>query len=156
MKRFNTIVASVVTATLLLGGVARAEHPHHVVRLLTTNLCAGCDLSGADLSDEHLIGADLRGANLAGADLTGANLEGADLTGANLSGAQFDNAFMTNATLREANLANSDFTGATLIAADLTDAYLDEGTQLAGAELFNTQGIGIGGSEEQWLDDADF
>jgi len=149
MKRLSIIAASSLAATLLLGGVARAGNPHHVVQLLTTNLCAGCDLSEADLSGEHLIGADLRGANLAGANLTDANLEGAELTGANLAGAQLDGAFLTNAVLREANLASSDFTGATLIAADLTDAYLDEGTQLADAELFQVQGVGIGGSYEQ-------
>ncbi|NJL50058.1 MAG: pentapeptide repeat-containing protein, partial [Leptolyngbyaceae cyanobacterium SM2_5_2] len=59
----------------------RAENPAHVQQLLETNLCAGCDLSGANLSQAHLIGADLRNADLSGAILVEANLEGADLTG---------------------------------------------------------------------------
>ena len=39
----------------------RAENPQHLQQLLQTNLCRGCDLSGADLQGAHLIGADLRG-----------------------------------------------------------------------------------------------
>ena len=153
MKRLGMIAAASLAVPLLLSSTARAGDPHHVVRLLTTNLCAGCDLADEDLSGAHLIGADLRQANLAGADLRGANLEGADLTGADLTGALLSDAFMTNASLRGANLTATDFSGATLIAADLTDALMDEGTQLADADLYQTLGLGVGGSFDQMPDE---
>ena len=53
----------------------------------TTNECAGCDLTGANLFEANLEGAFLLGANLEGASLYLVNLKGANLKGANLKGA---------------------------------------------------------------------
>lgn len=91
---------------LMVASTAQAENPEHVRRLLTTNACYGCDLSGAILSDAHLIGADLRNANLSGAQLVGSNLEGADLTGANLEGANLTDVMLTNASLNKIGRAH--------------------------------------------------
>ena len=77
-------------------------------KLLETNACQKCYLSGADLKGENLEGANLKGANLTGADLTKTNLEGADLAGTNLT-----NTDLTNATLEYArNFNTADTTGA--------------------------------------------
>lgn len=91
--KLTTLVGAALALPLLVAVPARAENPVHVVQLLETNLCAGCDLSGADLTQAHLIGADLRNADLSGAILTEANLEGADLTRANLDGANLTRPF---------------------------------------------------------------
>jgi uncharacterized protein YjbI with pentapeptide repeats len=76
----------VLLTTLALSSSVAAANPDHVRRLLSTNACAGCDLSGADLKGANLRGADLRNADLRYADLRGADLSGANLKGANLYG----------------------------------------------------------------------
>jgi len=78
------LTSAILSVPLFFGMPAQAENPAHVQQLIETNICPGCDLSGADLSQAHIIGADLREANLQGANLIEANLEGADLTGADL------------------------------------------------------------------------
>lgn len=83
-------------------------------RLLETNSCLGCDLSGVNLDQ-----ANLPGVNLEGANLTRANLNMATLTKANLR-----NAILRGAELSGANLADSDLRGADLRGADFTGAYL--------------------------------
>jgi uncharacterized protein YjbI with pentapeptide repeats len=64
---------------------------------------AGCNLSGADLTNAQLAGADLKGANLSGATLIGTNLSGADLSGANLLGANLTDANLSGALTKGAN-----------------------------------------------------
>jgi uncharacterized protein YjbI with pentapeptide repeats len=76
------LVFSILWTTIFVAGLAKAYDPGDLRRLLDTNSCPGCDLSGANLR-----GANLRNANLSGADLSGADLNDADLSGANLSGA---------------------------------------------------------------------
>jgi len=83
-------------------------------RLVETNSCPGCDLSGVNLD-----GVNLPGANLEGANLTQAKLNTATLTKANLH-----NAVLRGAELTGANLADSDLRGADLRGADFTGAYL--------------------------------
>ncbi|MFM6203890.1 MAG: pentapeptide repeat-containing protein, partial [Planktothrix sp.] len=61
-----------------------AERQRDVERLMSTNQCQQCDLSGSNLAEAKLEGADLLGANLEKANLRGANLKGADLSSANL------------------------------------------------------------------------
>ncbi|QZZ23124.1 pentapeptide repeat-containing protein [Leptothermofonsia sichuanensis E412] len=77
---------TILMAALALGSSATAANPDHVRRLLNTNACPNCDLSGADLRRANLRGADLRNADLRYADLRGADLRGANLKGANLYG----------------------------------------------------------------------
>ena len=116
----------------------------NVRRLLTTNICADCNLSGADLSHAHIIGADLRGADLSGANLAGANLEGADLTKADLTGANLTGAFLTNATLANADLDNVNFSESQLYFVDVSGASMDN-LNLANATVVGTP-ISVGGA----------
>ncbi|QQE65011.1 low-complexity protein [Leptolyngbya sp. BL0902] len=128
---------------LVIALPSQAENPAQVQQLLTTNLCAGCDLSGADLTQAHLIGADLSGANLSGANLTEANLEGADLSGANLEGANLSQAFLTNALLNNAVLDDANLTEARIYFAEVAgSSWLN--ANLTGTEIVGTP-ISIGG-----------
>jgi len=153
MKLTNAAALALLTPLLWLSPV-RAENPDHVQQLLETRACMGCDLSGADLSVQHLIGADLRNADLSGANLTEANLEGADLTGANLEGANLTDAFLNQASLHEANLDHVNFTGASLIEVDVTEASMEDLT-IKEATIYNTQ-IGVGGTAPEPGEDVEF
>lgn len=115
----------------------------NVRRLILTNGCMACDLTGADLTETHLIGADLRNANLQWANLTDANLEGADLEGADLTGANLTGAYLTDAYLADTQLIGVNFTNAHLYNVDLTGATMED-INLAGADVFNTP-ISVGG-----------
>ena len=86
-------------------------------KLLKTNACPGCNLSGADLRGGFMGYAHLSGANLSGAHLDGAMLVEADLTNANLSGAK-----LHDATLRNANLTGANLDGAIVVGACFLDA----------------------------------
>ncbi len=88
-------------------------------RLLDTDKCPGCNLSGIDFS-----GTKLKGVNLEGADLSGANLQEANLKGANLKGANLQSARLTDAILIGADLENADLSDANLHWADLSKANL--------------------------------
>ncbi len=83
-------------------------------RLIETNSCPRCDLTGVDLERVNLPGANLEGANL-----TRANLYLATLTKANLQ-----NTVLRSAVLKGSDLADADLRGADLRGADFTGAYL--------------------------------
>jgi len=83
-------------------------------RLIETNSCPRCDLTGVDLERVNLPGANLEGANL-----TRANLYLATLTKANLQ-----NAVLKSAVLKGSDLADADLRGTDLRGADFTGAYL--------------------------------
>lgn len=100
---------------------------------------AGCNLTGAELTDQDwpnvnlsnaelpnvdLFRSILSGANLSNANLTGAFLGIADLSNANLSGASLRFARATAATMTNANLSGADLTEADLTGVDLTGANL--------------------------------
>lgn len=108
---------------------AKADNTDSLRRLLSSNTCAGCDLSQAGLVFANLEAAELSNADLSQANLSRATLSNADLRGANLAGA----------VLYGANLAGADLTGADLRGADLRGAYLGgvkfEGGNLQGAAL---------------------
>jgi len=96
------------------GHAAQGKVQENRKRLIETNSCPGCDLSGADLNRANLPGANLQGANLAYAQL-----HLATLTKANLQ-----NAILKNTELNGANLADADLRGADLRGTNFTDAYL--------------------------------
>ena len=73
-------------------------------KLLKTNSCPGCDLSGAVLNRANLEGANLHRAHLSNANLLKANLTHTNLSRANL----FD------ANLREANVKGATFCTTTM------------------------------------------
>lgn len=141
------VVTLTVVTPLLFTSAVSAENPEHLEQLLTTRECYRCDLSGANLSEEHLIGADLREANLERANLTHANLEGADLTGANLQGANLTGAHLTNASLQDANLNSVNFSGANIYSVDVSGASMVD-IVLTDAKVHNTA-IGVGGTYEE-------
>lgn len=137
-------------APLILAGmetIAQAANPEHVQRLLKTNQCPQCDLSGASLKDANLYGANLVNANLTGADLTGANLGSANLSDANLTGAKLTQTYLYSATLENTNLTQADLSGAYLKDARLTGVELT-GAILQGANLSRTNlsGVSLKGS----------
>ncbi|MBD1893542.1 DUF928 domain-containing protein [Coleofasciculus sp. FACHB-129] len=86
------LAAAGLLSVLWFATPVRAENPEHLKRLLETNKCLNCDLSGANLIGARLVAADLRGANLSGANLSGADLSGANLTNANLTSVNLNNA----------------------------------------------------------------
>lgn len=140
------------------------ELPLIKAELAGSDMFAGADLSGADLTNADLSGADLSettltraklshakatGARLREANLTGAVMEYADLRAANLVGAILEVADLAGADLRGAQfgdtLWNANLTGADLRGADfpheadLRHAILDKahmnGLDLMGASL---------------------
>lgn len=80
----------------------------NLARLLETNSCPGCDLSGLDLSGLNLSRADLSYARLAGANLSGTSLRGARLSHADLRGSLLIDTRLAGADLREADLRDLD------------------------------------------------
>lgn len=141
--RFKFVIASTLLALMCMTIPAAAENPAHVRQLLETHFCQGCDLSGADLTQAHLIGSDLRNANLQGAILVEANLEGADLTGADLTGANLSSAFLTNSCLNDTNLTGVNLSRSIIFHAEADNALIRNVT-LIDAEIYETP-ISIGG-----------
>ncbi len=141
------IALSAVGVMTLSAQQVEAANIADVAQLIETGVCKGCDLTGANLADEHLIGADLREADLSNAVLSGANLEGADLTGAILVNTDLSGAFLTNTLLDEALIRNVDLSDSTLIYTSLEGADIRD-VNLLNAEVVNTP-ISIGGSYDQ-------
>ena len=71
MKR--TLTALTVAPTMFASS-ASAFDPDDLRKLLDRNVCAQCDLRGADLLAADLTATDLFGANLASANMNGAFL----------------------------------------------------------------------------------
>ena len=147
---------------LNLSQLALAYDMADLNKLLDTNLCRRCDLSGANLSGAKLNGvemhkANLKAANLSRAELRGAILRRADLIEANLtetnlreaklSGAFLTGATLNGATLNRANLTHTDLVGASLTEADLSEAML-LGANLSRANLShaNMRGVNLNGA----------
>lgn len=83
-------------------------------KLIKTNSCRGCDLSGANLNRMDLSDVDLEGANLSKVTLYLANLSRANLRNANLKGVAFGGADLAEADLRGADLRGTSLDGAYL------------------------------------------
>jgi uncharacterized protein YjbI with pentapeptide repeats len=139
----RTILAfGILSMSVILSNPSLAANPDHVQRLLKTNQCPNCDLSGADLKESNLFGANLVNANLKGADLSNANLGSANLSDADLSGA-----ILTQAYFDRTNLENTIFTKANLTQAYLKNASTKgiklEGAILRGAKLNQLNLVGV-------------
>lgn len=116
-----TIVSACSFATQVLAFVQT-----DLDRLLKTNDCPKCDLSGAVLTGMDLSKAKLEGANLSGADLTKASLRMADMAGANLSESKLSGAVFEAADLFQANLSGASIEEALFEGAYLADVTMDE------------------------------
>ena len=99
MKR--TLTALTVAVTMFASS-ANAFDPADLQKLMDTNECVKCDLSGANLMD-----ANLSGANLAYADLNGANLAGADLESARLGRFDLRGAILCNTIMPDGSVIYS-------------------------------------------------
>ncbi len=105
------VIAPVITATA--EELAREKTKRdNLNRLLDSNKCYGCDLSGLDLSGENLDGADLEKANLSNCNLEKADLEDANLKAANLREVNLKKADLEGADFYKADLSYADLTGA--------------------------------------------
>lgn len=111
-------LADILLLTSLLS-CAFAFNQADLAKLLDTNECVECDLSGADLSKRNLTRANLTKANLAGANLHGSSLKLADLAETDFRGANLENAQLAGADLYKANLD-----GASIKDASFDGAYL--------------------------------
>ncbi len=154
---------TILTAALALVTVpawsAQADSASDLQKLLTTNRCEGCDLSGVnligiDLSNAQLQGAKLNAANLSGADLSGANLTKVSAVGTSFVGANLQKTVLVKASLIYANLAKVQLNEATLQGTDLQGANL-VGADLNGAKITESDFVGANLAEvkrsQPWL-----
>jgi Pentapeptide repeats (8 copies) len=164
MKLWTIWQAPVFTITLALVVVpawsAKANPASDLQKLLTTNRCEGCDLSGVnligiDLSNAQLQGAKLNAANLSGADLSGANLTKVSAVGTSFMGANLQKTTLVKASLIYANLAKAQLNDAILQGTDLQGANL-VGADLNGAKITESDFVGANLAEikrsQSWLD----
>lgn len=151
----------ILTAALVLAPAwsAQADPAKDLQKLLTTNRCEGCDLSGVnligiDLSNAQLQGAKLNAANLAGADLSGANLTKVSAVGASFMGSNLQKTTLVQASLVYANLAKAQLNEAILQGTDLQGANL-VGADLNGAKITESDFVGANLAEikrsQPWL-----
>ncbi|PTN33015.1 hypothetical protein C6366_15345 [Desulfonatronum sp. SC1] len=149
-RKIWAITAMAALGCLLTIGAAGAYDQDDLDKLLQTNECRKCDLSGvrlngADLSRADLTGVDLTGAMMTGvvlwkaamggAKLSGATLVAADLAEANLNGANLSGAYMSKAYLDKTNFVTANLSGTDLYGAELYKTNLS-GANLSGADLF--------------------
>lgn len=133
--RKTRTVAVLTLALGLICGNAFAFLQADVNKLNSTGSCAGCDLSGANLSTFNIVSysssaKDLSNVNLSGAILTRANFSNALMTGANLKNADLSAATLNGATLRNADLSNANMSTAVM-----NFATYCNGANLTGAKL---------------------
>ncbi len=150
MKLLTILTAALVLATIP-AAKAQADSASDLKKLLTTNRCEGCDLSGVnligiDLSNAQLQGAKLNAANLSGADLSGANLTKVSAVGTSLVGANLQKATLVKASLIYANLAKAQLNDAILRGTDLQGSNL-VGADLNGAKITESDFVGANLSE---------
>lgn len=93
------------------GSVTAKEN---VDKLIKTNSCRGCYLSGVNLNRVDLSDADLEGADLSQTKMYLTNLSRANLRNADLRGVVFGGADLADADLRGADLRGTDLDGAYL------------------------------------------
>ncbi len=114
-----------ILATICFVAPVKAARPGDIKRLLKTNDCQGCDLSGVNLAGADLSYNKLQNADLRGANLDGVNLRQTDLRHANLDGA----------SLRNANLISTDFRDATFTKAIGLDSLSKGNTPESGVQV---------------------
>ena len=93
-------------------------------KLIKTQKCRGCDLSGVNLNRMDLSGADLEGADLSNAQMSLTDLSGANLRNANLRGVVFGGSDLADADLRGADLRGTSLDGAYLGGALLDGVFI--------------------------------
>ena len=79
MKLYIKLILLLFLYILLFTKISNAYDENDLEKLLNTNICIKCDLSGADLRKRNLANANLQGSNLNKVNLWRANLENANL-----------------------------------------------------------------------------
>lgn len=112
-----------------------------------------CNFSGADLSGANWTGSDMRGSDFSGISAPGASFTGCDLSSsrwdrAELSGGDFSRSSLEGASmrcvnlfrgsLREARAFGADLSGSNLFSADLCRMFVNEATEMGGADVGQT------------------
>ncbi|MGA7279375.1 MAG: pentapeptide repeat-containing protein, partial [Desulfocapsaceae bacterium] len=131
-KTIPGLIIVIVIALATLEAFPNESSPavkQNIDTLISTNACAGCDLSGADLNRLNLSGSDLSNANLSGASLFLADLSDSNLSGASLRGARLGGTDLANANLMGADLRGAMLDGAYLTGAVMDGAVLDKALQ---------------------------
>ncbi len=142
MKLKVTTIATLLISTLMIlwSLPAIAASNDDLNRLISTNSCSGCDVSGATLNETDLSKADLSRTDLSGVDLTKAILKGADLSHTNLQGSKLQSTDLSSTNLSGADLSNAQLISAILSNADLTGANLSN-AELKGARFWGFAGF---------------
>lgn len=140
MKRwrsFSVAIGALMLASITSSASGNANDASHLMSLLESRRCNGCNLQNADL-----IHADLRDAKLQKANLQRANLSASRLDGADLRGADLSYTTLAGASLRGADLRGAQMLGTDLRETDLSGTLLDAGA-LAQAHWQQARGINL-------------
>ncbi len=108
---------------LLLSSPAEAFSETDYHQLLLTNVCQGCDLTGAPLDNLDLSNADLTGSDLRYASMQNTNFTMAEMEYTWLRGAQADMAIFVLAQLSNSYVSGADFTRANFTQANMQRLY---------------------------------
>lgn len=133
---WNRPVLNVVVLLMMLAGPAAhastiSPDPHAVASIKAGKRdCVGCDLRGADLTNQCV-----KTGNLTGAKFDDAKLVLMCMSYANFSGASFRNADLAGANLAHAKLDGADFTGANLAITSFKGTDLSRAKGLTQAQL---------------------
>ena len=118
MRSCRVVVLCAFVAFLFVAGKGYSEESvtarENLEKLIKTNSCRGCFLSGLNLNRVDLSDADLEGADLSKTKMYLANLSRANLRDANLRGTLFGGADLADADLRGADLRGTSLDGAYL------------------------------------------
>ena len=104
MTKYLTTLFYVIIIYISLNNNSYSFNEEDLQKLLETNICINCDLSGADLRKK-----DLNGANLKGSNMNKVNLWRSTLKNANLDGVSIEEANLRRVNLENANLNNTSF-----------------------------------------------
>ncbi len=131
LRKMGMVLAMMSVLIMGAHGVASAGQEgiqeENRKKLMATNSCQNCDLSGMNLDRIQLQGANLEGANLSQAKVRLSSLAKANLRNTNLRNAQFGGSDLADADLRGADLQGATFVGAYLVGAQLDkDAVVNQ------------------------------
>lgn len=103
-------------------------------KLLRTNECRKCDLSGVNLEGVYLKNAIILYSNLNGANLSKVVFNNVSLSNCNLVGVNFDGAILKGVNMRKSNLSGVDFSKVAKLKVSFSKANL-QGVNLQGFDL---------------------
>ena len=120
MVSLRPLAIALIAVCFGVAGTSIAGDEKHLIQLLESRQCPGCQLNGVDLTHADLRDADLHSAQLKYANLSQARLDGADLSGSDLRFTSLQGASLRGSDLRKSRLIGTD-----LRRTDLSGALLD-------------------------------